>query len=317
MGHSHEHSHDHDHGHGHRHAHAPRFSKVGDARAQRALFLALGLTAAFMVVEWVGGWIANSLALMTDAAHMLTDVGALGLSAFVLWLSRRPGSKQMTFGYQRAEILGALANGLLVWLLAGLLIFEAIQRFMDPPAVQGQAVFFIAIGGLIVNLIGMRLLHSSQGHSLNLRGAYLHILGDLLGSVGAIVAGFVLWRTDWRWIDPLVSILFSALVLYSAWRLVRDAVEILMESSPKGIDPARVMADLSAVPTITGVHDLHIWTVSSGKLALSVHLISERNEEALQEAHRILDAKYGIHHTTIQVEHPKRFQSDRCFDCAH
>jgi cobalt-zinc-cadmium efflux system protein len=275
----------------------------------------MGITIAFMVIEAAGGPYANSLALLSDAAHMLTDVGALLLSLFAIWVARKPSTPTMSFGYARAEILGALASGLIIWLIAGLLGFEAIGRLRAPPEVNGPVVFVIAGIGLAANLLSMRVLHGAHHENMNVRAAYLHFVFDALGSVLAVISGAVLWLTNWHPIDPIVTLLLSALMLYGSWGLVRDAVGILMESTPGHLDPSKVMGDLQGIPGVKEAHDLHIWSVSSGKLALSVHLISENAETVLAGANSLLQEKYGIVHTTIQVEHPDRFKSERCYDC--
>jgi cobalt-zinc-cadmium efflux system protein len=300
------HHHPHDHGHGHSH----------HGSASASIVQAIIVTVVFMLVEFAGGWYANSLALISDGAHMLTDVGAMLLSLFAVWVSRRPSTPSMSFGYHRAEILGALASGLLIWLLSGLLVYEAFHRLREPPEVQGPMVFVIATIGLAANLLCMRLLHHAKHENMNARAAYLHMFSDVLGSVGAIIAGAVLWLTGWRPIDPIVTLLFAALMLVSSWSLVREAVAVLMESTPASHDPARVLADLTALPGVREAHDLHIWSVSSGRLALSVHLVAESAEGTLLAANGLLEQRYGIIHTTIQVEHPDRFRSDRCYDCA-
>jgi cobalt-zinc-cadmium efflux system protein len=299
-GHHHHHHHA---GDGHSHGHGHLIGKV------------IWITIAFMAIEFVAGLYANSLALISDAAHMLTDVGALLLSLFAVWVSRKPSTPQMSYGYHRAEIIGALISGLLIWLIAGVLGFEAITRLSNPPEVHGPVVFVVASIGLAGNLVSMRLLHSAQGENMNVRAAYLHLFTDSLGAVSAIIAGAVLWLTGWRPIDPIVTLLFAALMLWSSWGLVREAIEVLMESTPAHVDPARVMADLTALEGVREAHDLHIWTVSSGRLALSVHLIAEGGEAVLASANQLLEKTYSIVHTTIQVEHPDRFRSERCYDC--
>ncbi len=273
------------------------------------------ITLVFMVIEFVGGWFSNSLALISDAAHMLTDIGAMLLSLFALWIARRPVTLSMSFGYHRAEILGALSSGLLIWLISGVLIYEAVVRMQAPPEVRAPVVFVVAVIGLIANLFSMRILHSAKKENLNIRAAYLHLLADALGSVGAIVAGAVLWLTGWRPIDPIITILFAVLMLVSSWSLVKEAIEVLMESTPSHIDPEQIQKELQALPTVREAHDLHIWSVSSGRLALSVHLISDASEALLVAANELLENHFGIVHTTIQVEHPDRFQSKRCYDC--
>lgn len=275
------------------------------------------VTILFMAIEAAGGYIANSLALLSDAAHMLTDVGAMLLSLFAIWVSRRPSTSRMSFGYHRAEILGALVSGLMIWLLAGILVYESILRLQNPQDVQGGIVFIVATIGLLANLFAMRFLHHAQHDNMNAKAAYLHMLSDALGSVGAIVAGAVLYFTHWRPIDPIVTIFFSILMLASSWQLVKEAVGVLMESTPAGIDPDAVMRDLHALASVREAHDLHIWTVSTGKLALSVHIVADgKSEDVLHSAMTVLEEKYQIIHTTIQVEQPDKFRSERCYDCA-
>jgi cobalt-zinc-cadmium efflux system protein len=280
-----------------------------------ALRRAVVVTLSFMVVEFVGGYMANSLALMSDAAHMLTDSMALMLGLFAFWIAARPSTPQMTFGYHRAEILGALTSGLLIWFLTAILVYEAILRIAEPPQVQGGMVMVIGSIGLGVNLVVAWILHGSRSHSLNLKAAYLHVLGDLLGSVGAIASGLTIWATGWNLIDPLVTFFIAALLLYGSWHIVVEAVGVLMESAPRGVDAREVRYNLERIPSVQEVHDLHIWSVSTGVIALSVHLVSSSPSRALREANRLLDEQYGIHHTTLQVEHPEEFQSDRCYEC--
>lgn len=303
-------SHHPDHSHGHPHLH------FGHSHAQgpQAITRAMIITLIFMAVEFVGGWWANSLALISDGAHMLTDVGALLLSLFAFWMARRPVTLSMSFGYHRAEILGALTSGLLIWLISGILIYEAIIRMQSPPEVQGPIVFVVASIGLMANLASMWMLRNAKEENLNTRAAYLHMVSDSLGSVGAIIAGAVLWLTGWSLIDPIVTILFAILMLASSWSLVKESLRILMESTPAHLDPSLIKESLETLPGVEESHDLHIWSVSSGKYALSVHLIS-KDTEVLNQANDLLKAKFGIIHTTIQVEHPDRFQSERCYDC--
>jgi cobalt-zinc-cadmium efflux system protein len=317
MVHIHPHSHDDDDDHGHDHSHGHHHG-AGN-QAPKAILRALWITLVFMLIEALGGYFANSLALISDAAHMLTDIGAMLLSLFALWVSRRPSNSKMTFGYHRAEILGALASGLAIWLIAGILVYESILRLHSPPDVNGPIVIVVAGIGLIANLFSMRMLHGAKHENMNVKAAYLHMASDALGSVGAIIAGIILALTHWRPIDPIVTIFFSALMLYGSWNLVREAVEVLMESTPAGIELEKVREALQALATVTEAHDLHIWTVSSGRLALSVHLIVESNapdrKSVLTAATELLEEKYNISHTTIQIEDQGSFQSERCYDC--
>ena len=303
-------------GHDHSHHHGFGPDELGDRKVRRALTGALAVTAGFMFVEFAGGWLANSLALLSDAAHMLTDVGGLLLSLFAFWISRRPSTPTLSFGYGRAEIIGALFSGLLIWLLAGLLVFESYHRLQDPPEVKGLMVLVIATIGLVVNLVSMAFLHKARAQNLNVRGAYLHVLGDLLGSVGAMASGAVMLWTGWWLVDPIVTLVIAAIVLYSSGRLVWEAVGILLESVPKGVSHQKIQRDLESIAGVEEVHDLHVWSVGSGKAALSVHLISKDGDRVLNEADSVLRERHGIAHTTIQVEHPDRFNRANCIDCA-
>lgn len=320
--HDHEHSHVHhshmpqNHGSGHDHGQGRSHFHFHSSSAPQAIFRAMGVTLLFMVIEAIGGWYSNSLALLSDAAHMLTDVGAMLLSLFAIWVSRRPSTQKMSFGYHRAEILGALVSGLTIWLLAGILVFESFHRLRSPQEVQGGVVSIVATIGLLANILSMRMLHHAQHENMNAKAAYLHMLSDALGSIGAIVAGLVLYFYDWRPIDPIVTIFFSLLMLVSSWELVREAVAVLMESTPSGIDSEAVKLDLQALNQVKEAHDLHIWTVSTGRMALSVHLVTEGpSDQVLRAAMELLESKYGIIHTTIQIEQPATFQSERCYDC--
>lgn len=307
---------DHGHPHAHPHHHSHGLHDHGlQGQAPQVITRAIVITLIFMVIELVGGWLSNSLALISDAAHMLTDVGAMLLSLFALWVARRPSTPTMSWGYHRAEILGALLSGLLIWLISGMLIYEAIARIQSPPEVKGPLVFIVATIGLGANLVSMWMLKSAKSDNMNVRAAYLHMLSDSLGSIGAIIAGIVLWLTGWSPIDPIITLVFAVLMLISSWSLVKEAVGVLMESTPTHLNPNQVLEDLQTLPEVKEAHDLHIWTVSSGRLALSVHLISEKTETVLTGANAILQDKYGILHTTIQIEHPERFQSKRCYDC--
>jgi cobalt-zinc-cadmium efflux system protein len=280
-----------------------------------ALKAALWIASIFMVVELIGGWIASSLALISDALHLFIDVGAFLLSLIALHIAKRPSNPQMSYGYDRAEILGALASALSLWVLSALLIYEALLRFASPQPVRGPIVFFIATIGLIANIFMMRTLHSHHGHNINVKAAYLHVIGDLLGSVGVILAGAILWWTGWNPIDPLITILFTCLILYSSGKIIKQTIGVLMESSPWGVDPIAIFNDLKKLPGVQEVHDLHVWSVSIKKTALSVHLVTKTPQETLNAAHLLLEKKHAIHHMTIQVEDPASFEPRFCYDC--
>jgi cobalt-zinc-cadmium efflux system protein len=272
--------------------------------ARRRLWWVLALTATFMVVEAVGGWVAGSLALLADAGHMLTDVGALSLSLLTAWIALRPADDARTYGYQRWEILAALVNGAALFGIAGWVVVEAIHRFHEPHAVRTGLFLAVAIAGLLVNLGSLVVLHGAHEHSLNTRAAYLHILGDVLGSVGAVGAAVVIAFTGWTPADPIISIGISLLILIGAWRLVRESTEILLEGVPRHVSMPEVERRMRDVPGVTAVHDLHVWTVTSGMVAMSGHAVVPDlgAHPGVLEGIRTEMAGLGIGHVTIQLE---------------
>ncbi len=289
----------HDHaGHSHSHAH------VRSANARR-LAIVLGLVLVYIVAEVIGGLLTNSLALLADAGHMLSDAAALGLSLFALWIARRPASPKHSYGFYRAEILAALVNGATLVAIALVIFVEAWQRFRAPPVVEGRGVMLIATGGLAVNLVSLWLLQAGRKESLNVQGAWLHVLTDALGSVGAIVAGLLVWRFGWYLADPLMSVLIGLLVIYSSWSLLKDAVRVLMEGTPGHLDLEEIRSALLAVEGVDEVHDLHAWSISSGMVALSAHVCvapGQVGDETLSLTRRMLHDRFGVDHSTIQVE---------------
>ena len=294
--HAHKHAHGATHAHDrHAHAHASR---------NGSLLVALLLTLSFAGVEALAGWWSGSLALLADAAHMLTDSSALALAAAAAWLARRPPSGLHSYGLARAEVLAALINSLLMLILLGFIVHEALGRFGTPRDIRGGAVVGVAVVGLAVNLVVAWVLsHGEQ--SLNSRAALLHVLGDALGSVAAIAAGVIIVTTGWTPIDPLLSLLVAALILVSALRLLREAVHVLMEGVPLHVRLDAVGHDLAALPGVLRVHDLHVWTLSSGSIALSAHIeLRDLGDwpATLAAARRTMDAQHGIHHITLQPE---------------
>jgi cobalt-zinc-cadmium efflux system protein len=270
----------------------------------RALKVVLGLTLVIMVAEVIGGWLANSLALLADAGHMLTDSAAVALALFASWIAGRPATAAKTFGYLRLEILAALVNGTVLIGLAGLIVWQAIGRLMVPPQIEPRILFGVAALGLVGNAVALRMLHAGHEQSLNVRGAYLHVLGDLLGSVGALAAGAIILLTGWTMADPLVSLLIAVLILIGAARLVRESVDVLLEATPPHIDLNEVADAIAAVPGVTQVHDLHVWTVTSGVVAMSGHAVvcePEQNQDVLSTVQARM-ADLGIHHVTVQIE---------------
>jgi cobalt-zinc-cadmium efflux system protein len=277
----------------------------GEAANTRRLAMTLALVLIYMGIEVIGGVLARSLALLADAGHMLSDAGALGLTLFAMRLARRAATPQRTFGSYRAEILAALANGAALVAVALFIFVEALERFRSPPEVQGPLMLTVAGGGLLVNAGGLWLLHGGHDDNLNMRGAWLHVMTDALGSVQAIAAAGLIWRYGWNWVDPLASVLIGLLVIYSSWSLIRQSVAVLMESAPGHIDVDQVRASLLDLPHVMNVHDLHVWTITSGFVAMSAHLTcrGDHDHEALLDSARtMLAERFGIRHATIQVD---------------
>ena len=284
------------------HDHA-RYPEAG--KGKKRLVQAILITGAWFVIELAGGIYANSLALMADAAHMLTDLCALGLSLFALHISGRPATHEKTYGYHRAEILAALANSIFLVLIGLYIFYEAWHRFQDPPEVKSIPMLTVAVTGLAANLATAALLFGSRKESLNLRGAFLHVSADTLGSMGAIIAGILIWTRGWNLADPVVSVVVGALVLYSSWKLVSESVDVLLEATPGHLDIDRILQDMGRVRGVVSVHDLHVWSISTRTQAMSCHAVMKKGEDAgiiLQELSRLMREKYGIEHTTIQME---------------
>lgn len=293
----------------HHHTHADSSDvATADRARERGLRLAIFLTLGFAAVEAAAGWWAGSLALLADAGHMVTDSLALLLAWFAASLSQRPPGPRLSYGWRRAEVFAAVINALLMLAVVAFLVPAAIRRLQSPTEVQGAGVLLVAAVGLVVNLLVLRILHGADRGALNTRGAVLHVLGDLLGSVAALVAGGVILLTGWMPIDPLLSLLIAALILVSALRLVRDALHVLMEAVPGGIDLDGIRAHLLALPGITAVHDLHVWTLAGDRLLLSAHVGVARIEDwaqVLAACQRSLRDQYGIGHATLQPEPPE------------
>jgi cobalt-zinc-cadmium efflux system protein len=290
--------HDH-HGHGHSHG--------GGGRAQNRMRLAwtLALTLLYMLAEIVGGYVSGSLALLADAGHMFSDAAALGLSLFAAWISARPPTATHTYGYYRAEILAALANGATLVAIAILIVIEAVHRLNAPQPVEGLLMLGIAAGGLLINIIGLLILNAGKADNLNMHGAWLHLLTDALGSVAALLAGGLIWLKGWNWVDPVASILIALLVIYSSWNLLKQAIAILMESTPAHLDVDQVRSAMVETPGAREVHDLHIWTITSGMVSLSAHVIlADGHDQAatLESLRKSLHDRFGIDHITIQIE---------------
>ncbi len=277
-----------------------------DSGSERRLGLALGLTVIYMIVEAVGGFMFNSLALLADSGHMLSDSMALGLSLLAIRIGRKGPSDRHTFGLQRTEILAALFNGLALWVIVAVIFYEAFQRLYDPVSVQGKGMLLVALFGLIINLVMAALLYRSSTHSINVRGAFLHVVSDALGSLGAVIAGIVIIFTQFCWVDPLVSLLIGVLILYSSWELVSESFHILMEGVPKGYDVGKIELALVSVDGVCCVYDLHVWSIAGSEVNLSAHVVlsddkQDRNR-VLDDMNRILRESLKVAHATIQIE---------------
>lgn len=274
---------------------------------------ALMITSVYFVAEVVGGLLTNSLALLSDAGHMLSDIAALALGVFASLMTRRPVTLKRTYGYYRLEILAALINGLALWFIVGVIFHAAYNRFTDPPAVQSEGMLAIAAVGLLVNVAAGLILYPSHKHNLNVHGAFLHVLGDALGSLGAIGAGAIMVTTGWYVADPIVSVFIGLLILYTSWSLVRDSVSILMQSVPKDISLEEVQAAIEEVRGVHKVHDLHVWAVTSDVYTLSAHAVTDGDQtlpDVLNDIEAMLRERFGIEHTTIQLEVEDRTEKE-------
>jgi cobalt-zinc-cadmium efflux system protein len=278
----------------------------GRVEGRRALAVALAITASYTAVEIVGGIVAGSLALLADAVHMLSDNVALAVALWAVWLAAKPATAERTYGYKRAEVLAALANGVMLVALAIWIVVEAASRLRDPDDVLGGWMLAIALVGMAVNIAAGLVLARARGDSLNVEAAFRHVLADLLGSVGVAVAGLVIVVTGWVEADALVSILIAVLILASAWSILRDSTAILLEAAPRGIDTATLGRRLAAAPGVVEVHDLHVWTITSGFPALSAHVLVRPGDDCharRRELELLLHDEFGIDHTTLQVDH--------------
>jgi cobalt-zinc-cadmium efflux system protein len=290
----------HTHTHAHGHAHPSRAS-----RSKRKLLWVLALTAAYTLAEATGGWLSGSLALLADAGHMLADVAALALALAAVWFGSRPATPSKTFGYYRLEILAALTNGVVLVVIALVVLYEAYLRFHAPREVETSLMIPVAVGGLLVNLVCAWLLHGDHHDDLNVRGAWLHVLGDALGSVGAIAAGGLMSVFGWYRADPVFSAAIALLIVWSSWHLIRESTNVLLEGTPAHINLASVEESISETEGVERVHDLHVWTITSGREALSAHVVHARGvapRELLIELRAKLHERFGVDHLTIQME---------------
>jgi cobalt-zinc-cadmium efflux system protein len=277
------------------------------------LKLALALSCVYFFAELIGGFLTNSLALLSDAGHMLSDIGALALSLFAFRIAKRPATVSSTFGYHRVEILAALFNGLTLWLIVGVIFAAAYNRFLDPPPVESYGMMVVASVGLLVNIVAGAVLYGSHHHNLNLRGAFLHIVSDALGSMGAITAGLIMLFTGWYVADPVISILIGLLILRASWNLVKESLSVLMQAVPKGIRLEDVQRCLEEVEGVSKVHDLHVWAVTSDLFTLSAHAVVENGgdfHQVLNSIEEVLKERFNIEHTTIQLEIESREEKE-------
>ncbi|KXS37941.1 MAG: cation efflux system protein, CDF family [Halomonadaceae bacterium T82-2] len=298
---AHDHAHHHGHDHDHDHDHAPTVT----ADSERRVRLAMWLTAGFMLAEVIGGWWSGSLALLADAGHMVSDAASLGLALFAFRLGRRAPDARRTFGYQRFQVLAAFVNGLTLLAIGVGIVIAAIKRFYAPVDVMAGTMMGVAVLGLLVNLGGFAILHAGDRDNINLRGAILHVMGDLLGSVAAIVASLVIMFTGWDVADPLLSLLAAALILRGAWKIVRRSAHTLLEGTPDGVEIAEIHEALASVEGVSDVHDVHLWGLTPQDPLLSLHLVVDAeadNDRVLREAYARLHERFGIHHATLQLE---------------
>ena len=288
------------------HTHGP----PAGSQNRKRLAITLGLVLLYMGAEVVGGILTNSLALLADAGHMLSDAAALGLALFAIWFARRPATTSHTFGYYRTEILAALANGATLVAISIYIFVEAFQRFREPPDVEGGLMMVIAAGGLVINLAGLLILRGGREESLNVRGAWLHVLTDMLGSVQALVAGGLIWWFGWNWADPVASVLIGLLVIYSSWELLKESVGVLMQKAPARIDVDELRDAIMEMDGVVGICDMHVWTVTSGLESMSAHVTVEEGRvgrDMLSRVRELVHDRFGIDHVTIQLE-PEGFE---------
>lgn len=304
MGHSHSHegaTGDHSQSHGHTHLSAVT---AGGAH-KKPLVIALALTAVFMIVELIVGFSIGSLALISDGAHMGTDVIGLTMALVAITLANTRTSSNRTFGFYRLEVLAALANGLLLFAVAGYVLYEAVQRFNHPAEIPGIPLLITAALGLIINIISFRLLAAGSKESINLRGASLEVLADMIGSIGVIVGAVLLYFTGWTWIDPVIGVAIGLFILPRTWKLMGQALSILIEAAPKGLDIEQLRGEIGELEGIVQVHDLHVWTITSGLVSASAHVVTEPDtaaHEVLPKVLALLKERYGIEHATVQCE---------------
>jgi cobalt-zinc-cadmium efflux system protein len=292
----------------HTHPHLDETSRKTTARLSLSLFLTL----AFVIIEAGAGIFANSLALLTDAAHNLTDVVALGLTWFAVRITSQPANAQKTYGYHRAGILVALLNSTTLVLISLGIFYEAYQRFMNPPEVQSGILIGVGLIAVVINLVTALLVHRGSEHDLNLRSAFVHLMGDVLSTVGAVIAGVIIYFTNANWLDPFVSVLIGFLILYNAWGILKDAIDILLEATPRDVDVQAMVKDIAQVEGVLGVHDIHVWSLTQSLRTMSAHILTNdlhlsAGADIQHRINELLSHRYNIAHATLQLE---------CVDCA-
>lgn len=291
------------HHHHHHHQHA-----IATSHNEKYLWWALGLTSLFLVIEIIGSLVTGSLALLSDAAHMLTDASALAISLAAIRIAKKAADARRTFGYHRFEILAAVFNAMLLFLVAMYIAYEAYQRFKNPAPVQTLGMMIIAGVGLVINVMSIRLLSSGKDHSLNIKSAYLEVWSDLLGSIGVIGGALVIYFTNWIWVDSLIAIFISVWILPRTWILLKDTINILLEGVPDDIDLEQLKTLLEHVEGVLDIHELHVWAITSGKISLTAHVVIEQKyncEHVTYKLREILASKFGITHVTLQHEYTK------------
>lgn len=312
---AHNHSHDHDHSQGHSHSHGPGGHSHAENASETRIGIAAGLTGLFMFAEFFGGLVAGSLALIADAGHMLIDFASLAFAFMAFRVARRPPDRLRTFGYDRLQVLVAFANGLILFPVAGWIIWEAAERLMEPAPVLGGLMLWVAAGGLAVNVIAFFVLHGADKDNVNTRGALLHVLGDMLGSVGAIVAAIVIIFSGWTPIDPILSVFVSVIILGGAWRLVRDSGHILLEGTPTRLDTKAIGAAIAeAVPGVIDIHHVHVWSITEKRRMATLHACIAEDADGPRTVRAIkalLTRQFRIEHATVEIERGK------CSDGAH
>jgi cobalt-zinc-cadmium efflux system protein len=295
----------------HNHSHTHSHLREAASETTTRLTWSLVITLAFVIFEAAAGYFANSLALLTDAAHNLTDVIALGLSWFAIRITAQPANPKKTYGYHRAGILVALLNSTTLILISLGIFYEAYKRFMSPPEVQPSILIVVGLIAVVVNLVTVLLVHRGSESDLNLRSAFVHLMGDVLSTIGAVVAGILIYFTGANWLDPFVSVLIGLLILYNAWGILRDAVDILLESTPRDVDMKKMVGDITQLEGVLGVHDLHVWSITQNLRTMSAHILTEDipvsvGAEIQSRINELVYHRYNIAHATLQLE---------CVDC--